>query len=212
MDKTEFAELSLAEFAEQTDSAAPIPGGGGAAAYTGALGMALVNMVGRLTLGKPKYADAQDEIKTMLAAGEDIRSFLLAAVQADAEAFLPLSAAYALPAATEEEKKAKAAELSACSLRAAEVPLSAMEQALAGLKLARRMAQIGSRLVISDAGCGAALLLAAVKSFAFTAKINLGAIADKEYAARAEEGLGRIMLQAAGLEADARRIADERLL
>lgn len=209
---TEFTQLSLADFAEQTASPAPVPGGGGAAAYGGALGMALVNMVARLTLGKPKYAAVQDEVARILAQGEEIRLALLAAVQADAEAFRPLAAAYALPAGTEAEKAAKAAELSACSLRAAELPLAAMEQALQGLGLARRIAQIGSRLVISDAGCGAALLLAAIKSFDFTVRINLGAIADQEYSAAVAERLSQIMLQAAGLEADARRLASERLL
>ena len=211
-DSTEYLQLPLAQFSELLASPAPVPGGGGAAAYCGALGAALVNMVAQLTLGKPKYADVQDEVKQILAESEELRQKLLAAVQADAEAFTPLSEAYALPAGTDEEKAAKAARLSVCSRAAAEVPLAAMEQALRGLVLARQIAQIGSRLVISDAGCGAALLLAAVKSFEFTVRINLGAIMDKQYVAVVEERLAEIMPQAAELEADARRIAAERLL
>lgn len=209
---TELLNLPLRDFADQTASTAPVPGGGGAAAYSGALGMALVNMVAGLTIGKKKYADVEPEVKELLAAGEEIRTGLLAAVEADAAAFAPLAAAYALPTGTDEEKAAKAEELSRCSRVAADVPLAAMEQALSGLKIARRVAEIGSRLVISDAGCGAALLLAAVHSFDFTVRINLGAIKDEAYVEAAKLRLVEICAEAAELEQDARRLANERLL
>lgn len=208
----ELLNLTLRDFADQTAGPAPVPGGGGAAAYSGALGMALVNMVATLTIGKKKYADVEPEIKDLLAAGEDIRAGLLAAVDADAAAFAPLAAAYALPTGTDAEKAAKADELSRCSRVAADVPLAAMEQALCGLKIARRVAEIGSRLVISDAGCGAALLLAAVNSFDFTARINLGAIKDEAYVAAAGERLMEICAEAAELEREARQFANDRLL
>ncbi len=212
MSETELMALSCRDFADQTASAAPTPGGGGAAAYAGALGMALVNMVARLTLGKKKYADVEDEVTALLAEGEQIRGGLLAAVQADADAFAPLAAAYAMPNGTDEEKTAKAATLSACSQKAAELPLAAAEQAVRGLEIARRIAECGSRLVISDAGCGAALLLAAVKSFDFTVRINLGAVQDKQFVAAAEQKLAGLLERAAALEEEARRLADERLL
>ncbi len=212
MSNTELMALSCREFADATASAAPTPGGGGAAAYAGALGMALVNMVSRLTLGKKKYADVEAEIAALLAEGEQIRAALLAAVQADAAAFQPLAAAYALPNGTDAEKAAKAAELSVCSRRAVELPLAAAEQAVRGLEIARRVAACGSRLVISDAGCGAALLLAAVKSFDFTVRINLGAIQDKAFVAAAEARLAELLRRAAALEEEARQLANERLL
>lgn len=209
---TEFLQLSLGEFADQTASAAPVPGGGGAAAYSGALGMALVDMVANLTIGKKKYADVEDEVRGLLARGEEIRAGLQAAVEQDAAAFAPLSQAYGLPSATDEEKARKAAELSACSRVAADIPLLAMEQALEGLKIARRVAEIGSRLVISDAGCGAALLLAAVNSFSFTVRINLGAIADDAYVADVRVRLDEICREAAALAEEAVRLAKERML
>lgn len=212
MEEKNLMALSCREFAGQTASAAPTPGGGGAAAYAGALGMALVNMVSRLTLGKKKYADVEDEAAALLAEGEQIREALLAAVQADADAFAPLAAAYALPGGTDEEKAAKAATLSACSQKAAELPLAAAEQAVRGLEIARRIAAIGSRLAISDAGCGAALLLAAVKSLGFTVRINLGAVQDRKFAEEAAQKLAGLLERAAALEEEARRLADARLL
>lgn len=209
---TNFYNMTLGEFADELASAAAVPGGGGAAAYGGALAMALVDMVARLTIGKKKYAEVEGEVCDMLARGEEIRADLLAAVEQDAEAFEPLSRAYGLPAGNDEERAAKAAELSRCSLVAAGVPLSAAERALEGLRLARRMAEIGSRLVISDAACGATMLLAAIRSFEFTARINLGAIADEEFVERAHGRLAEIAEEAAALEQDARRLATERML
>ena len=208
----DFLQLSAQEFADKTASADPVPGGGGAAAYAGALGMGLVNMVSRLTIGKKKYAEVEAEVTALLADGEEIRAALLAAVQADADAFAPLAAAYALPGTTDEEKAAKAIKLSELSREAAELPLQAMVQAVDGLRIARRIAECGSRLVISDAGCGAALLLAAVKSLDFTARINLGAIQDEEYVQTAYQRLNELLKQAVRLEAEARQLADERLL
>ncbi len=208
----DFLQLSAREFADKTASADPVPGGGGAAAYAGALGMGLVNMVSRLTVGKKKYAEVEAEVTALLAEGEEIRAALLAAVQADADAFAPLAAAYALPNTTDEEKAAKAVKLSELSREAAELPLQAMVQAVDGLRIARRIAECGSRLVISDAGCGAALLLAAVKSFDFTARINLGAVQDEEYVQAAYQRLNELLKQAVRLEAEARQFADERLL
>lgn len=209
---TKFLEMSLEKFAGELDSAAPVPGGGGAAAYSAALGMALVDMVARLTIGKKKYAEVEDEVREMLVQGEEIRAALLLAVEQDAEAFEPLSRAYGLPAATDDERAAKAAELSRCSLASARVPLAAMEQALLGLRLARRVAEVGSRLVISDAACGAAMLLAAIKSLEFTVRINLGAIADKAFVEEAECRLGEIVGEAQVLEQEAVAQARARML
>ena len=50
------------DFIEVLASKAAVPGGGGAAALTGAIGIALGNMVGSLTVGKKTYADVEDEI------------------------------------------------------------------------------------------------------------------------------------------------------
>ena len=91
---------SLEQFSAKLASAAPTPGGGGAAALAGALAVALGNMVGSLTVGKKKYADVEDRIKELNAASEELRGKLLAQMDEDAKAFEPLSKAYGLPTAT----------------------------------------------------------------------------------------------------------------
>lgn len=203
----EFLQLTCREFADKLASREPVPGGGGAAAYTGALGMALLSMVAELTVGKKKYADVEAEVIAINGRCRELREALLAGVEADAAAFRPLSEAYALPSGTDEERAHKAAVLDEVSRRAAELPLLGAEQAAEGLVLAERLAAIGSRLVISDAACGASLLLASLKAFSWTVRINLGAIKDREYVAAIEARLAELAEVGAKCEAEAVRLA-----
>ena len=93
----ELLESSLVNFTEQLASPAAVPGGGGASALVGALGIALGDMVGELTVGKKKYADVEEEIRALMVRAQDLRVRLLACIAKDAEAFEPLSKAYGIP-------------------------------------------------------------------------------------------------------------------
>ena len=90
-------EKNIDKFLAELASSAPTPGGGGAAALCGALGIALGNMVGSLTLGKKKYADVQEDITALNSRAEALRADFAALIDADAEAFAPLSRAYSIP-------------------------------------------------------------------------------------------------------------------
>jgi len=138
-------------FLDQVAEGTPSPGGGSAAAYTGALAAALVVMVARLTVGKSKYAQAETECWQIIEAGEALRAKLTQAVDLDAAAFEGILTA----------------------LQAARVPLETAQLALEVLKLAVRMAAIGNLSAISDAAAGANLALAALKSAALNVRINL---------------------------------------
>ena len=74
----DMTEISLREFTEQLASKAPVPGGGGASALVGAVGIALGDMVGELTVGKKKYADVEDEIRALMVRAQELRVRLLA--------------------------------------------------------------------------------------------------------------------------------------
>ena len=107
----ELTKSSCEGFLESLASKAPVPGGGGAAALVGAAGVALGNMVGSLTVGKKKYAAVEADILALNARAKVLRRRLEALVQADAEAFAPLAAAYGLPKETPEQQAHKAAVL-----------------------------------------------------------------------------------------------------
>ncbi|NLC12168.1 MAG: cyclodeaminase/cyclohydrolase family protein [Firmicutes bacterium] len=169
-------EKKCSEFLSALASKAPVPGGGGAAALGGAIGMALSNMVGNLTVGKKKYADVEDEVKELLDKGYKIIEELKLLVDRDAEVFEPLSRAYGLPKDTPEQAKIKAETLEKCSKDACSVPLEIMRKSFEGIKIHERMGQIGTRIAISDVGCGVAFLKAALISASLNVMINLGAI------------------------------------
>jgi formiminotetrahydrofolate cyclodeaminase len=163
---------SLMDFSRQLSTKAPVPGGGGTSAYVGALGIALGSMVGNLTLGKKKYEGVQDEIKELLTKSEELRDKLQRLVEKDAEVFYPLSQAYGLPKATEEEKQKRDEVMQRCLRDASMVPLEIAENALEAIKLHERYAQIGTRIAISDVGVGVAFCMAALKGAKLNVLIN----------------------------------------
>lgn len=161
-------EKNIDKLLEALASSAPTPGGGGAAALCGALGIALGNMVGSLTLGKKKYADVQEDIAELNAKAEALRAGFVALVDADAEAFAPLSRAYSI----HKDDPARDEIMEPALLRAAEAPLEIMRKCAEALELISGYAAKGSALAISDAGCAAALCGAAMESAALNVKIN----------------------------------------
>ena len=109
-----FSTVPCNEFVDVLGSKAPVPGGGGASALVGAVGTALGNMVGALTVGKKKYADVEEEMKELMAKATTLQDELLHLIERDAEVFEPLSKAYGMPRETEEEKAEKAREAGQC--------------------------------------------------------------------------------------------------
>ena len=99
-----YTELNLAEFTGTLASKSPVPGGGGASALAGAVGMALGDMIASITLNNKKYSDVHGEIKELIKRGEALRKHLLTLIDEDAAVFAPLSEAYKMPSATESEK------------------------------------------------------------------------------------------------------------
>lgn len=193
-------DKSCAQFVEVLASKAPVPGGGGAAAFGGALGMALTNMVGNLTVGKKKYAEVEPEVKDLLDQGYAIIAQLQQLVDKDAEVFEPLSQAYGIP----KDDPTREATLEKCSKDACSIPLEILRNAYKGIVVTRRVADIGSLLVISDAGCGVSFLKAALISAKLNIVINLGTIKDEEY-------VRTVQTEMDGLVSDGIRLADETL-
>lgn len=178
----EYAKLSCTDFVTILASNAPTPGGGGASALVGAVGIALGNMVGSLTLGKKKYTEVQADILKLKDKCDIIQKDLLSCIDEDARAFEPLSKAYALPKETEEEGAYKAKVLEECSVRACKVPIKIMENCCKALEAIDELAKKGSRIAISDAGCGAAILKAALMSASLNVFINTKGMKDKSVA------------------------------
>ena len=175
MDKT---NESCRAFVDVLASAAPTPGGGGAAALVGAIGTALGNMVASLTLGKKKYADVQEEILALKAKCDCLQKQLLDQVEADEMGFLPLAKAYGIPKDDPHRDEIMAeATVAACA-----VPLKIMELCGEAIECIAVLAAKGSRLAVSDAGCGAAICKAAIQAASLNIFINTKTLKDRETA------------------------------
>ncbi len=184
---------SCSDFLEVLASKAPVPGGGGAAAIGGAVGMALSNMVGNLTVGKKKYAEVEDEVKALIAKGDQVITDLKALVDKDAEVFEPLSKAYGLPKDTPEQLAYKEEVMEKCSKDACGVPLEIMRKSYEGIKIHEHMGQIGTMLAISDVGCGVVFLKSALISGMLNVVINLNTIKDQEYVSKTRAEMNRLL-------------------
>ena len=179
----ELMNLSCEAFLEDLAGSAPAPGGGGAAALVGAAGAALGNMVGSRTVGKKKYAAVEADILVLNRRAAALRKRLEGLVQADADAFTPLAAAYKLPKETPEQQAHKAAVLEAALEGACAVPLEIMSACCEGIALAAEYAEKGSVLAVSDAGCAALFCKAALQAAGLNVSINTRLMADNARAA-----------------------------
>ena len=158
-----FSTVPCNEFVEVLASKAPVPGGGGASALVGAIGTALGNMVGSLTVGKKKYAEVEEEMYALKAKSDQLQKDLLTLIERDAEVFEPLSKAYGMPRETDEEKAEKASVMEIVLKDACSVPMEIMEKCCEAIDVIVEFAAKGSTLAISDAGVGAAFCKAALE-------------------------------------------------
>ena len=185
------SDMTLSQFTEVLASKAPIPGGGGACALAGALGAALGAMVGELTLGKPKYAAVEEQMADLTARAKDLSKKLLALIDADAEAFLPLSRAYAIP----KYVTGRDEELERCTRLAAQPPMEMVRLCCEAIELMEGFAQMGSVLAVSDAATGAALCRGALYGAAVNVKVNTKSMTDRAYADEINGEVDRLLAE-----------------
>ena len=169
---------SCRRFVEVLASDAPAPGGGGAAALVGAIGTALGNMVGSLTLGKKKYADVQEEIIALKKRCDELQKELLDQVEADDKGFVPLAKAYGIP----KDDPNRDAILEEATVTACAVPMHIMELCCEAIDYISVFAAKGSRLAVSDAGCGAVCCKAALQAASLNVFINTKSLKNREVA------------------------------
>lgn len=173
-----FADKTITEFMDELASKAPVPGGGGAAALTGAIGIALGDMVGELTTGKKKYADVEADIQALMIEAKSIQNEFLRLIDADAEAFAPLAEAYRIP----KDEPGRNEIMEEALKNGASVPMDIMRTCGRALDVVREFADKGSRLAVSDAGCAAACCKAAIQAASLNVFINTKSMKNREYA------------------------------
>lgn len=194
--KKKLIDMTCKDFADETASESPAPGGGSISAYMGALGAALGTMVANLSAHKPGWDDRWEEFSNQAEEGRILIDRLDALVDEDTEAFNRIMDVFAMPKSTPEEKAARAKALEEATLFATRVPLTTMKTAYKSFDLLESMARTGNPASVSDAGVGALATRAAVQGAYLNVKINAAGLKDRTVA-------DEILAEAAKIAADA---------
>lgn len=181
--KGKLVSMDLRDFANETASESPAPGGGSISAYCGALGISLATMVANLSAHKKGWDDQWKVFSDAADKGQYLKDRLLHLVDEDTAAFNKIMDAFSLPKATAEEKATRKQAIQDATVYAIEVPYTVMQLSLDAMQLIKQMAEIGNPNSVSDAGVGALCARAAVLGAFLNVQINAAGLSDKQLAA-----------------------------
>lgn len=179
--KSRLVNMKLNEFADETASESPAPGGGSIAAYVGSLGASLATMVANLSSHKAGWNERWEEFSQWAEKGQKAKDELLRLVDADTGAFNKIMEAFGLPKSTDEEKLLRSKAIQDATRHAIDIPFKVMETASSCLEIARAMATEGNPNSVSDAGVGALCIRSAVMGAFMNVRINAAGYHDKSF-------------------------------
>ncbi|OFY85087.1 MAG: glutamate formimidoyltransferase [Bacteroidetes bacterium RIFCSPLOWO2_12_FULL_35_15] len=182
--KSRLIKMNLIEFADETASESPAPGGGSISAYIASLGISLGTMVANLSSHKPGWDDRWKEFSDWAEKGQNYKNELLKLVDEDTNAFNKIMIAFGLPKSTDDEKKARTQAIQEATRYATEIPFKVMQLAGESMEIIKKMVEIGNPNSITDAGVGALCARSAVIGAFLNVKINAKGLTDKAFAAQ----------------------------
>jgi len=204
-------DKKVSNFLDELASNSPTPGGGSVAALVGALGAALISMVGNLTIGKKKYEGVEEDFKEIISSSEKLRYELSRLIEEDVKVFNDFMATYKMPKETEDEKKVRAEKVQESLIEAAKVPLRVAYKCLDVMILSQETAEKGNINVISDAGVAALMAEAALESAMLNVKINLKMIKDEKVRTELSSSIKEILLKEKGQKEKVLRIVEQKI-
>ena len=204
-------DKKVSNFLDELASNSPTPGGGSVAALAGALGAALISMVGNLTVGKKKYEDVEEDIKKIISSSEKLRYELSQLIEEDVKVFNNFMATYKMPKETEDEKKVRAEKMQESLIEAAKVPLRVAYKCLDILSLSKEVAEKGNINVVSDAGVAVLMAEAALESAILNVKINLKMIRDEKVRTELSSSIKEILLKEKGQKEKVLKIVESKM-
>lgn len=174
-------DLTVEQFAKETFSDSPAPGGGSIAALNAAMAASLLGMVANLTIGKQRFADVEEEMKEIAKTCESYREEFVATIDRDANSFNGVMEAFKMPKETEEQKKARSAKIQEGYKEAISVPLGLGTKVVELYDVARILAQKGNENAITDVAVAVINVKAAVEGAFLNVDINLNSLKDESY-------------------------------
>jgi glutamate formiminotransferase/formiminotetrahydrofolate cyclodeaminase len=203
--------MKLTDFAYETASESPAPGGGSIAAYVGSLGAALATMVANLSSHKKGWDDRWEEFSNWAEKGEHYKNELIKLVDADTRAFNGIMSAFGLPKSSDEEKAARTKAIQDATKFAIEIPFKVMQSAYASMEVIKAMAEIGNPNSVSDAGVGALCARSAVMGAFMNVRINAAGYDDKDFVANIVASGKDIENKTIALEAEILKVVNEKI-
>ncbi|MBU5257347.1 cyclodeaminase/cyclohydrolase family protein [Tissierella praeacuta] len=210
-----FIDKSLKQYALDTKSSDPTPGGGSVSAYVGTLSSALTSMVGGLTFSKKNYSELSEDVRTKMESNakdlEQLFEDLANDVDKDTNAFDKVMEAFKMPKDTDEEKKSRSQTIQEGYKVALEVPLKCAEKCHRVLELQDVFARYGNVNAVTDIGVGILLAYSGLEGALLNVTINLGSIKDEEYKQVISQKVSRLLSSAKDLKEKSLAIVYERL-
>ena len=203
--------MTLTDFADETASESPAPGGGSIAAYVGSLGVALGTMVANLSSHKKGWDNRWKEFGDWAEKGEQYKNELLKLVDADTRAFTQIMNAFALPKTTEAEKAIRNEVIQNATKYAIEIPFKVMQAAYASMEVIKAMAEVGNPNSVSDAGVGALCVRSAVMGAFMNVRINAAGYDDKSFVSDIVQKGKDIENKTIAAEAEILKIVNEKI-
>lgn len=207
----QLVDMTLTEFADETSSESPAPGGGSISAYMGQMGAALGTMVANLSSHKRGWDERWEEFSDWAEKGRYYVDQLNKMVDEDTNAFNQIMAAFGLPKKTDEDKAARKQAITDATINAINVPLKVMELCYDSMAVMKAMAEIGNPNSVSDAGVGALAARAGVMGAHLNVKINAAGLDDKEYVYSTLAKAAKIEADAIALEAEILKVVEEKI-
>ena len=208
---TRLVDMSLSDFADETASESPAPGGGSIAAYVGSLGVALAGMVANLSSHKKGWDDRWEEFSNWAEKADAFKKELVGLVDADTRAFNLIMSAFSLPKSTEEEKSFRNNAIQEATKIAIEVPFRVMETSYKSMEVIKAMAETGNPNSVSDAGVGALCARSSVMGAYMNVRINASSCEDRAFVTDIIQRGREIENNAIALEKEILQIVDGKI-
>ena len=209
--KTKLVDMTLTDFADETASESPAPGGGSIAAYMGAMGSALGTMVANLSSHKRGWDERWEEFSDWAEKGKMYQDQLIKMVDEDTNAFNVIMNAFGLPKKTDADKAARKQAIEDATKYATEIPFKTMELCYNCMSVAKAMAEIGNPNSVTDAGVGALAARSGVIGAYLNVKINAVGLEDKEWANAKINAAAEIVEKAKALETEIMEIVESKI-
>lgn len=198
----DFFNKSLREVIEVSASNSPTPGGGSVSAMVAGFGVAMAAMVCNLTIGKEKFKEVEPQVQELLGTAMGLIKKLEGLVDEDMADFNNFMATLKLPKNTDEEKAIRTETMQKALKSATDTPMEIARVCLKALEITEKLAPIGNKMAISDAGVAAVVAEAALNGVLLSADINIPSIKDQEY-------VSKVVAEKEAMVAEAKRLKDK---